>query len=53
MRRPWTDSEGHLTPLHCSSEKNYIETSFILLQSDGVSLIYEDEKGNIAMELSS
>ena len=51
MRRPWTNSEGHLTPLHCSSEKSNLETSLILLQS-GVSLIDKDEKGNIAMESS-
>ena len=52
MRRPWANSEGLLTLLHCSSEKSNLETSLILLQSDGVSLIYKDEKGNIATESS-
>ena len=51
MRRPWTNSEDHLTPLHFSSEKSNLETSSILLQS-GVFLIDKDEKGNIAMESS-
>ena len=51
MRRQWTNSEGRLTPLHCSSEKSNLKTSLILLQS-GVSLIDKDEKGNIAMESS-
>ena len=51
MRRPWTNSEGRLTPLHCSSEKSILEMSLILLQS-GISLIDKDGKGNIAMELS-
>ena len=51
MRRPWANSEGLLTLLHCSSEKSNLETSLILLQSDGISLIYKDEKRNIAMEL--
>ena len=51
MRRPWTNSEGRLTPLPCSSKKSNLETSLILLQS-GVSLIDKDEKGNIAMESS-
>ena len=25
MRRPWTSSEGRLTPLHCSSEKSNLK----------------------------
>ena len=51
MRRPWTSSEGRLTPLHCSSEKNNFEMSLILLQN-GASFIDKDEDGNNAMELS-
>ena len=51
MRRPWTNSEGCLTPLHFSSGKRNLEMSLILLQS-GISLIDKDGKGNIAMELS-
>ena len=50
--RPWANSEGLLTPLHCSSEKSNLETSLILLQSVGVFLIEKDGEGNVAMELS-
>ena len=51
MRRSSANSEGHLTPLHFSSEKSNLETSSILLQS-GVFLIEKDGKGNVAMEIS-